>query len=136
LRDLSRIDDRPGRGAARADDQTGPVIRNLGFTQARIGNRLIHGDVGIGRAGGEEAGRAAVNKAFPINDRGGVNLTAETQFRIVGRSNDPRLGLLQGGQNLICIVSNRGDNTDTRYDDAAHMRILPMSEPLETHPYH
>ena len=92
--------------------------------------------MGVGRTGGEEAGRAAVNKAFPIDDRGGMDLTAKTELRVVGRSDHPRLGLLQGGQNLICIIPNRGDNTDTRYDDAAHMRILLMSEPLEALLYH
>jgi hypothetical protein len=54
-------------------------------------------------------------------------LTAKAKFRIVRGRDNAGPGLFQRGENLIGIISDRGNNADPGNDDAAHMRILPLN---------
>ena len=110
-----------GRRPARTRHQPGARMRDQIVAQARIGNRLAHRDIGIGRARPHEAERALVHMLFHIQVDGTRDLAAKAMLdhRLVGP--DPRPPGLERGQNLGGVVANAGDDPQPGDDDTTHV---------------
>jgi hypothetical protein len=65
--DVRRLGLAGGRGAPGAGDDARAFVGNLGFSQPRVVDRLLHCDVGVGRRIGHEAQLLAVD-VFPSVD--------------------------------------------------------------------
>ena len=94
-----------------------------------VGDRLLHGDVGVGQAVGEEPGGAAIDHGLPIDVRRGVDLAAEAEVRILWGRDDPGTGLAQGGEHLIGVVADRGDHAHAGDGHSTHLDSLSLAAP-------
>jgi len=65
-------------------------MRDLGFGQAGVGHRLLHGDMGVGRAGSQKAGGAAIDQGFPVDLGRCVHLAAKPQLGVFRREHHAR----------------------------------------------
>jgi hypothetical protein len=63
------VDQRPGRGAARAHDDAGALAGDVGGLEPGIEDRLVHGDMVPGRAAAVEAHGAAIEQRRRIEGR-------------------------------------------------------------------
>ena len=122
---VGRLDDGAGGGAAGADDQAGALVGDLGRGEAGVGDRLLHGDVGIGRAGGEEPRGPPVDQRFPVDGRRGVDLAAEAQLGIVRRRDDAGARLPQRGGDLLGAIADRRDDAHAGDHHSAHEGSFP-----------
>src|SRR3546814_15676363 len=67
---VGRGDQVAGRGAAGADDQPGALVDDVAAFQAAVGDRLFHGEIGIGGAIAHEALLAPVDGGFEVDLEG------------------------------------------------------------------
>src|SRR5262249_8063086 len=82
------LDNRAGRGTARAHDQPGPLMADLIFLKPGVHNRLLHGNVVPCRTGTHETAYLPVDLLFPIERWCAMDLAAEASFGIILCSHD------------------------------------------------
>ena len=71
-----------------------------------------------------ETHRAAIDDAAGVERGRAVNLAAKPELGVFVRLDDAGFGLPQGGENLLGIVPDRGDNPHSGDDDASHAAKL------------
>src|SRR5205807_7776368 len=82
-----------------------------------------------GRAAAMETHRAAIDDAAGLECWRAVNLAAKAEFGIFVRLDDAGFGLPQGGEHLLGVVSDRGDNPHSGDGDASHAAKLLLHIP-------
>jgi hypothetical protein len=115
--------DRPGRGPARAHDDTGAVVLHIGFLEAGIGDRLLHSDPVPGGAIAHEAANPAIDRAVKIELRSAMDLAAESEARVVVGLHDAGFRLTQRGKHLLAVVADARNNTDAGDDHTPHLQL-------------
>src|ERR1700730_7106052 len=118
--DIRGLDEAPRRRPARTHDDAGALMRYFTRREARIQDRLIHRDMVPGGAPGMETHRAAIDDAAGVERGRAVNLAAKPELGVFVRLDDAGFGLPQGGENLLGIIPDRGDNPHSGDDDASH----------------
>src|SRR3546814_384325 len=102
---------RSGR-ASGAHDQPGAGGRDLRRLQPGIGDRLLHGQVVVGRTVAHEAQQLAVDTLGEIELHGAVDVAAEAKLLVLLGEHDARPARLEGGGDLLLVVADAGDDTD------------------------
>ncbi len=113
-----------GRGAAGAGDQTGADVGDGAFVQPRIGDRLLHRDIGIGGARPHEAQGALVDMILDVDLEIAGHPAAKAALGHFFVEIDPRLACLQRGQHLLGRIADGRDDPHPGDDDATHGVLL------------
>lgn len=122
---FGRLDDGAGGGAARAHDDAGALIGDVAFAEARIGDRLVHGDVVPGGTLAQEAHRAAVDHGGGVERRRAPDLATEAVLgEGIGKA-DAGSGVMQRGLHLVGIVADRRHDAEACDYDTSHSQLLP-----------
>src|SRR5690606_12765802 len=103
-----------------AGDQAGTHVADLLFTQAGIGDGLLHGQVGEGGGITHEALDLAVNGGVQVNLHAAGNLAAQAHFCVFGVMGNAGLAFFQAGSNAFQILAKAGDDAHTGNHDATH----------------
>src|SRR5690606_37223265 len=99
-------------------------VGHLLVAQARVCDRLLHGQVGIGRRVAHEPVDLAVDQLFQIQvDRAG-NLAAQAHFGIGRVEADARATFAQAGGDSGFVSAQAGNDAQTGNDDATHADTL------------
>ena len=122
LNGLMRRQHGRGRRPARPGNQTRPLIHDLVFGQACIGNGLAHGDMRIGRTRPHEPQGPLVHVIGHVQLERARDLAAESMLDHIGVGFDTGCTGLERGQNLLGIIPDGGDNPQTGNDDTPHAR--------------
>jgi hypothetical protein len=123
------LHDGAGRGPARARDEAGALIGDLAVGQAGVGDRLLHGEVGVGGTIAHEAHETAVDQLLDVHLERAGDLAAEAEVAILGHELDAGCAVLQRFRDLGGIVADRGDDTEAGDDDALHVSPRPRRVP-------
>ena len=120
LGDDGRLHDGAGGRPAGAGDQAGALVGDLGLAEARVGDRLLHGEIGVGRAVAHEAAQAAVDQLVDVDLQRAGDLAAEAELRVLRHELDAGLAVLQRLRDLGGVVADRGDDAQAGDDDTLH----------------
>ena len=124
VNDLVGCVHRASRWAAGPCNQTGPYVRYRVFGQARVFDRLVHRDKGIGRTRPHEAQGAFVDMFCDIDFYGARDLAAETAFSHFWACFDAGFTRTQRGLYLLGVIPDGRYNSKTGDNDAAHRQFL------------
>ncbi len=105
-----------------AHHETGTLVGNVFFLEARILNRFFHSDIVISRTRPHEAHLTFVDMFGHINLRHAVDLAAETVFGVFRCGNDAGFAGAQGFGDFGDIVPDGGHNAHPGDDYSAHER--------------
>ncbi len=117
--DVGGLHDILGGRSAGADDQAAAGIGNLVLFQAGIGNRLFHRQIVECRTIAHEALELAIDHLIEIQINRPVDLGAKAEFRIFGIETDTGLALAQRLGNLLSVIADTGDNSETGNSNAS-----------------
>ena len=107
--------------AAGTGDQTGALVADVGLVQAGVGDRLLHGHVGVGRRVAHEAPGLAVDMLFQVDIRRPCDLAAHAHFLIGFLEADAREAVPQRLGNLVRLVAEAGHDSQAGNHDATHI---------------
>ncbi len=99
-----------GGSATGTGDQAGTLVGNLLFGETGIGNRLRHGDVGIGRSIPHEAQLLAIDVVFEIDVDNAGHVATEAQLGVFLFAADTRTSFAERFQDLLAIIAQAGNN--------------------------
>ena len=105
-----------------ACDQAGTRIADLCFVQARIGNRIAHGDMGEGGGIAQEAFLFAVDFCFQVDLWCATDVTTEAELGIFGNVADTGTTFAQGAGNRVGVIAQAGSNAQAGDGDATHVQ--------------
>ena len=120
-------DYRLGRGAARAHNDAGSLVRHVARGEARIADRLLHGDVIPTLARLHEAARLAVDHVLPVDLGLAVDLAAETELLVLLGLDDAALGLPERGRDFLDVVADARHNAHSGDDNTSHVNLIPFT---------
>ena len=118
--DVQRFHLVQGRCAAGTCDQAGAYVRHLVFAQARVGDGVFHGQVGVGGSVADEAVDLAINQFFEGQVDGAGNLATQTHFGIFRVEADARATCTQVSGDGLFVIAQARNNAQTSDNDAAH----------------
>ena len=105
-RDIRGLDDGAGRRATGTHDDAGPLVGDVVFAEAGVGDRLFHGDMVPGSPLGKEAQGAAIDEFARVERRRAPDLATKSMLgKLVGEA-DAGFGVTQRSLNLGRIVSD------------------------------
>ena len=120
-RDVGRLDDGARRRPARAHDDAGALVRDLGRFEPGIADRLLHGDMVPGGAAAEKAHGAAVDRLAGIEGGRAVHLGAEAELGIFVGAHDARFRFAQRSQHFLRVVADGRDDAHPGDDHPPHL---------------
>ena len=112
------------RGAAGAGDQAGARVGNLRVVQPGILDRLLQGQVGIGRGVAHEALDLAVDvQRIHVQRHRAAHLAAHADFGVGRVEADARTTLAQMAGHAFQVIAEAGNQPHSGDHDAAHVQI-------------
>ena len=123
-RDIGALDDGPRRRAARAHDDAGALVGNVGLFEAGVADRLLHGDVIPGGAAAEKAHGAAIDRFAGIERRRAVHLAAKAKLGIFVGAHDAGFRFAQRRQHFLRVVADGRDDAHPGDDHAFHVCLV------------
>ncbi len=109
--------------ATGAGNQAGAQVADLLGIQSGIGDRIAHGQVGVGRGIAHEAFELAVDQAVQIQRHRTANLAAQAGVGVIGQCGDARAALAQGAGDGVQIIAQTGSDAHSGDDDATHQKF-------------
>ena len=113
-------DNGSGRWPARAHDDAGARVGNVGLANAGIGDGLFHRHVVPARAFAHEAIDALVDMGGGVDVRLAADLTFEIVVGKALHEADTALAAFQRGGDFLRIIPDRGNDPQPRNDDTTH----------------
>ncbi|PPR31514.1 MAG: hypothetical protein CFH36_02221, partial [Alphaproteobacteria bacterium MarineAlpha9_Bin6] len=118
-RDVGGLDLGGSRRPARAHHQAGALVADVPVVEARIDDRLGHGDVIVGRTVTHEAPQLTVDMVVEIDVRRTVDMGAKAHFLIGIAMDNARATFAQACCNFGGIRAYGGDDAEAGNGDAA-----------------
>ena len=119
-RGVGGLHDGAGRRTAGANDQPGPLVGDVGLLDARVADRLLHGDIVPRGALAHEAAHLAVDHPFPVELRRAMHLAAKAELGIFVSFDDAGFRFAQRGENFLHTVADGGDDPHAGHDHTFH----------------